>query len=150
MAEDSRGNRSGTGAASILPHIAAEAADPKKWRATQTVLVVDDMDGQRYAMARRLKEDGFKTIEAACGRDAIAMAAAATAVVLDVNLPDINGVEVCRALKAARPSLPVVLVSAVYDGELHRIAAATAGADAYLAPPPTSPSLTATIDRLLQ
>jgi DNA-binding response OmpR family regulator len=159
MVEEPPGKRSGRGAASILRHMvadgrrsgeSAETMRARQARSSHTILVVDDVDAHRYAMARRLQEDGFKTIEAATGTDAIVLAVKASAVVLDVNLPDVNGVEVCRTLKAEEPNRPVLLISAVFDDELHQIAAKSAGADAYLSPPPPTSSLTAEIDALLK
>jgi CheY-like chemotaxis protein len=66
------------------------------------ILNVDDNDGARYAKTRILHSAGFKVIEAANGTDALAMVREdnPALVLLDVKLPDINGIEVCRRIKA--------------------------------------------------
>jgi CheY-like chemotaxis protein len=64
-------------------------------RSAQTILVVDDSDASRYALARGLRAEGFGTLEAATGTEALAMAGDASAVVLDVNLPDIRSTLAC-------------------------------------------------------
>lgn len=119
-------------------------------RKAHTVLVVDDEPASRYATARVLQDAGFSTLETGSGYDAIASAQAVAAIVLDVNLPDVNGVKVCSTIKS-QPStrnLPIVLHSAVYEDELYRGAGLTAGADAYLAPLQHE-ILVATLDKLL-
>ena len=67
------------------------------------VLVVDDTEAQLYAVARALRGDGFEVVEARSGEEALTLATATPfdVVVLDVNLPDIDGFEVCRRLKQA-------------------------------------------------
>ncbi|HZY18370.1 MAG TPA: response regulator [Ramlibacter sp.] len=163
------GQRSGQGLDSVLAHItqdarsatapapvpepAAEPAPPpvEPDRSSTTILVVDDHEAGRYAMAKLLQRAGFRTLEADSGTEAFALAESAAAVLLDVNLPDVNGVEVCRVLKSRRPTahLPVLLVSAVYIDELHRGAGLSSGADAYLVSPLESGELVPLLDRLL-
>src|SRR4051812_3421124 len=103
-------------------------------RSQHTILIVDDAEANRYALARGLRNEGFITVEASTGGQALAMAPGAAAVVLDVNLPDIQGTEVCRQLRAqaATATLPVVHVSAVYVTGYHRAQAERAGADDYM------------------
>ncbi|MGV3569719.1 MAG: response regulator transcription factor [Ramlibacter sp.] len=91
---------------------------------------------------------GFQILEAGNGEDAMALADQADALLLDVNLPDVNGVAVCQAVKA-RSRKPVVLMSAVYTDALHRYAAMHAGAGAYLAQPIDSQQVASEFDRLL-
>jgi CheY-like chemotaxis protein len=120
-------------------------------RSTHTILVVDDQPAALYAASKLLKKAGFQTLEASTGEDALRLAKSASAVLIDVNLPDINGVEVCQLIKAAKESAgkPVVLMSAVYVDDLHRGAAMSAGADAFVTPPLDEEPLAATFDRLL-
>ena len=65
------------------------------------ILNVDDSDGARYAKSRILQRAGFKVIEASNGGDALLRARQdrPNLILLDVKLPDINGLEVCRQLK---------------------------------------------------
>lgn len=120
-------------------------------RSQHTLLVVDDHPAALYSAVRMLKMAGFEVIEAANGEDALRMAGQASAFLIDVNLPDINGVEVCSTLKSdpAHSAKPVVLMSAVYVDELHKDAGLFSGASAWLEPPLEADALAATFDRLL-
>jgi CheY-like chemotaxis protein len=147
------GSRSGVGARSVLDQMSkAEAAEQQlhRTRSLHTVLVVDDTDALRYATSKSLQQAGYSTIEAATGEEAILKAASAAAVVLDVNLPDMNGVEVLRSIKSECGGKPVVLTSAVFVNDLHRAIGCDAGADAYLLSPLQSSELAFVVDRLLQ
>jgi CheY-like chemotaxis protein len=106
-------------------------------RQDQTVLVVDDNPARRYATVRQVREAGFKVIEAWNGQEALARAEQATAVVLDVFLPDMDGRDVCRLLRsrASTATLPVIHVSAVYATELDAELGRQSGSDAYLVDP---------------
>jgi CheY-like chemotaxis protein len=101
------------------------------------VLVVDDTPAQRYARAKTIAAAGFQVLEAANGHDALERARDADVVVLDVFLPDIGGLEVCRRLRDSEVTaqLPIIHVSAVLvaDDEIH--ADPHAGADACLIEP---------------
>jgi CheY-like chemotaxis protein len=152
--EDAPGRRSGTGASSVLQHLERDAkrrGAPAAETVQPTVLVVDDVDAGRYATARMLRAAGFRTIEAPGGAAALARAPSASAVVLDVHLPDIHGLEVCRLLRAnpATRHLPIVQVSAVYTTEADRDAGALSGADAYLLSPVDPDELVGTLLTLL-
>lgn len=127
------------------------ASARRQQRKAHVVLVVDDEPAGRYATARMLRNAGFTVRETGSGYDAVELAQAAAAVVLDVNLPDINGVEVCNLIKTrvATGRLPVLLHSAVYDDDLHREAGLAAGADAYLAAPLQPEVLVAALDKVL-
>jgi CheY-like chemotaxis protein len=155
---DAAGGRSGTGSDSILEHIAQERAtvataspELRRDRGLFTVLVVEDLPAKRYAFVRQLQGAGFKTLETASGHEALVLADRAAAMILDVNLPDIHGIEVCSLLRKSERTakLPVVLTSAVYVDELHREAGLSSGADAYLATPFDPAELIALLDRLI-
>ena len=155
MSKPVPGKRSGRGAGAALEHLQQEDAAPgaksARQRAAHTILVVDDQPAALYAASRLLQRSGYQTLEAASGQDAVTMAPSASAVLLDVNLPDIHGVEVCRQIRAEprTAKLPVVLMSGVYTDELHRDAGLSAGADGYLVCPLVPEQLEATFDRLL-
>ena len=69
-----------------------------------TILVVDDTEASRYAVSRILRQAQFAVREAATGEEALRLAAEKPdLVILDVNLPDMSGYEVCRRIKAAPP-----------------------------------------------
>lgn len=159
MTKDAPGSRSGSGVESILRHVSDERAPIldirpnllEAERGQRTVLVVDDEPAALYATVRLLQDAGFRTLETGSGREALQLVGRASAVILDVNLPDMHGVQVCGALKASRTTahLPVLLKSAVFTDDMHMDAGLTSGADAYLVPPFEPDVLVATLDRLL-
>jgi CheY-like chemotaxis protein len=116
-----------------------------------SVLVVDDHAANRYAVSRALRAAGFKTVEAAGGAEALELAHFVSAVVLDVHLPDVHGLEVCRLLRShpSTAKLPIVHVSAVYVSEADRLAGEAAGADAYLTTPVPPETLVRTLSDLI-
>jgi PAS domain S-box-containing protein len=122
-------------------------------RGAHTVLVVDDNPATRYSTARVIRAAGFRTVEAATGGEALALVqTGVSAVVLDVDLPDLNGFEVCKAIRM-RPdtvALPVVHLSAVYATNEDRVAGFNAGADAYLVHPAEPAVLIATLQALIR
>ncbi len=117
------------------------------------ILCVDDNDGARYALVRTLQRAGFRTLESATGYGALAEARKnPDLVVLDVQLPDISGYEVCQRLKRdpATSFIPVLQISADFIDVEHRTRGLELGADAYLAHPIEPPELIATIRSLLR
>jgi PAS domain S-box-containing protein len=123
--------------------------------ANQTLILnVDDNDGARYAKTRILQSAGFRVMEAANGTDALAMVREEdpALVLLDVKLPDINGIEVCRRIKAD-PDTNCVLVlqtSAALTGRADKIRGLEGGADNYLAAPIEADELIANVNALLR
>jgi len=117
-----------------------------------TILVVDDHDPSRYATVRILRSAGFRVVEATTGAEALAAAAdPVDLVVLDVNLPDIDGFEVCRRLRArpATADLPVTYLSATFTNSSDRRLGMEVGADSYLTHPADPTALVATVRALL-
>jgi len=126
---------------------------PGPLQISPTVLYVDDTEAQRYAVSRVLRRAGFEVIQASSGRQALEMSASGPDIVLlDVNLPDINGIEVCKRIKAdkATSHIPVLQVSATLVDTRHRVAGLEGGADAYLVQPIDPDELVATIRSLLR
>jgi DNA-binding response OmpR family regulator len=122
-------------------------------RDKHTVLVVDDDPATCYATARLLRSAGFKTREAATGMEALTLAPQGiSAVVLDVHLPDVDGFEVCRLLRAQASTalLPVMHVSAAYITNEDKVRGLDAGADAYLLRPVEPAVLVATLQALIR
>ncbi|WBB62547.1 response regulator transcription factor [Streptomyces sp. WMMC500] len=104
--------------------------------ALTTVLVVDDEENIRDLLSQTLRLVGFEVRTAASGFEALTAAGAgATAlVVLDVMLPDIDGFEVARRLRAGGEKVPVLFLTA-RDTVADRVAGLTAGGDDYVAKP---------------
>ena len=118
-----------------------------------TILVVDDHEAGRYAVARVLVAAGFEVVEAATGADALRLARdLPDLVLLDVNLPDMSGFDVCARIKAdaATAHVPVVHLSATYVGGDHVAEGLEGGADAYLTQPVDPRQLVATVNAVLR
>jgi len=100
------------------------------------VLIVDDDRPLRDALRRTLVLAGYDTVEAADGETAVAKVthAAPDAVVLDVGLPDIDGLEVSRRLRSSGNRVPILMLTA-RDAVGDRIDGLDAGADDYLVKP---------------
>ena len=103
-------------------------------------------------LAPGLRRAGHTVDEAATGAEALAKVAGAEVVVLDVNLPDTTGFEVCRIIKSdpATASIPVIQVSATAVEVADRAHGLTQGADAYLIDPAEPAELLATIAAVLR
>jgi signal transduction histidine kinase len=132
------------------PAIGAQAAADET---PATVLVVDDTDGNRYAVARALRGAGMVVTEAATGSDAIRLAAnLPDLIVLDVNLPDMTGFKVGQVVKhdPATAHIPVMHVSASFTGSADKAFGLESGADAYLTHPIDVDVLVATARALLR
>jgi two-component system, OmpR family, response regulator len=100
------------------------------------VLVVEDERKMAALIERGLREDGHAVDVAHAGEDALWMAEARgyDAIVLDIMLPGIDGVEVCRRLRAAGVWTPVLMLTAL-DAIENRVAGLDSGADDYVAKP---------------
>lgn len=126
---------------------------PGSEQTSPTILYVDDTEAQRYAVSRVLRGAGFVVRQASSGHQALEMSTSGPdLVVLDVNLPDINGIEVCKRIKADEftSHIPILQVSATLVDSRHRVAGLEGGADAYLVQPIDPDELVATIRSLLR
>lgn len=118
------------------------------------ILNIEDDEPTRYLYSRLLRKAGFVVCEAATGAEALAVAAAERPdlVLLDINLPDVNGFEVCRQLRSlpALARTPVVHLSALARAEADVVRGLECGADAYLTKPVAPDVLLAHVRALLQ
>ncbi len=118
------------------------------------LLIVDDNVATRYALRRRLERHGYEVLEAGTGSDGLALIANETldALILDVNLPDMSGFDIARALRADKRTalLPIIHVSAASIQTDDIITGLDAGADAYLIHPVDPDVLLATLRTLLR
>ncbi len=119
-----------------------------------TVLNVDDNDAGRYAISRILKQAGFDVAEAATGEEALHATSREQPkiILLDVNLPDVSGFEVCRRIKEdpATALIPVLMMSASFIRDKDRVRGLEGGADGYLTGPLEPEVLIATVNALLR
>lgn len=120
---------------------------------SERILIVDDHEINRYATGRILREAGYFTFEAASGQDAIHQAQTMPdLILLDVNLPDIDGFQVCRLLRGetSTAEIPIVHTSATFISVEDRIQGLDVGADGYLTRPIEPRVLVATIRSCLR
>ena len=116
-----------------------------------TILVVEDDTDTREFIVMLLSTDGYRTLEAASGEAAISMIARqpVQAMTLDLRLPDMDGLAVCRHLRAnGYPDLPIILVTADRTPNLDR-GAAEAGVTAVIEKPFPMDALLEQLTRLL-
>jgi signal transduction histidine kinase len=120
--------------------------------AAERILVVDDDDAGRYVKTHTLRRHGYVVSEAATGGEALRIVQAQSPhlVLLDVKLPDISGVEVCRRIKAMPVNIVVLQTSAAFVGAGDRTAALQGGADSYLVEPIEAEELAAVVSALLR
>src|SRR5690242_11783220 len=117
------------------------------------ILIVDDNEANRDIVKTRLAVNGYEFVEAADGEEALdaARRSEPDLILLDVMMPRIDGIEVCRRLKAepGAPFVPIILVTARADSR-DVVAGLEAGADEYLAKPVDQIALVARVKSMLR
>src|SRR5215813_1401539 len=117
------------------------------------ILVIDDSDANRDIIVTRLRAQGYQMAEAADGEQGLAAVDACTPdlILLDVAMPKLNGLEVCRRLKSdgSRPFTPIILLTARTDTR-DVVAGLDAGADEYLTKPVDHAALVARVRSVLR
>jgi two-component system, OmpR family, KDP operon response regulator KdpE len=100
------------------------------------VLIVDDERSIRLSLRTILSNFGFGIVEAARGEEAISLVRTAQfdAVLLDINMPGVGGIEVCRQMRKHAPRLPILMLT-VQGNEDRKVEALDAGADDYITKP---------------
>ncbi len=113
--------------------------------------MVDDDRALRDVLRRALSLSGYEVVSAASGSEAMAQVAAVVpdAVVLDIGLPDIDGLQVCRLLRREGNRVPILMLTA-RDAVSDRIDGLDAGADDYLVKPFDIDELRARLRALLR
>jgi PAS domain S-box-containing protein len=119
-----------------------------------TVLNVDDSEPALYAKTRILRRAGFTVLEASDGTTALELVAskAPELVLLDVQLPDISGLDVCRRIKSdpATRRIPVLHISATHVTEADQQVGMESGAEIYLVEPLAPEELITVVRTLLR
>jgi DNA-binding response OmpR family regulator len=117
---------------------------------TQTILVVEDEEAIASFVAAYLRKDGFDVRVTASGREALTFVGteSPSLVVLDLMLPDLDGLEVCRRIRETS-TVPVLMLTA-RDDDLDKIAGLEVGADDYLTKPFNPRELVARVRAILR
>jgi DNA-binding response OmpR family regulator len=100
------------------------------------VLLAEDDDGIRGPLVRALEREGHEVQAFVSGRDAVASGIAGDhdLLVLDIALPGVDGLEICRRVRAVHATVPIVFLTA-QDGEMNTVNGLDAGADDYITKP---------------
>jgi len=116
-----------------------------------TVLLAEDDAAIADPLTRALQREGYEVVVRPDGEGALAAALSGDVglVVLDLGLPDMDGLEVCRRLRAARSALPVLVLTARTD-EIDLVVGLDAGADDYVGKPFRLAELLARVRALLR
>src|SRR5215207_5380741 len=103
--------------------------------AASTILLVDDEDAVQKLLSYPLERDGFRVVHARDGEEALARFAEEDVdlVVLDLMLPRLDGLEVCKRLRA-ESTVPIIMLTA-RDDELDKVLGLELGADDYITKP---------------
>jgi two-component system response regulator RegX3 len=116
----------------------------------RTILVVDDETTLRETLVEALEGEGFRVVSAADGREALTVfrAERPDLVLLDLMLPELSGIEVCRIIRA-ESGVPIVMLTAK-DSELDKVVGLELGADDYVTKPFSLRELSARIRALFR
>ena len=118
-----------------------------------SILIAEDNEDLRKMLAWVLQPHGYETLQAATGKEGIekAIAAQPGLILLDIRLPDMNGVDVARAIKTNTRTAHIPIVGwSAYFGERWREEALRAGMVAYMEKPLSAPVIEATIKQFIQ
>ena len=113
------------------------------------ILLVEDDDGIARPLVAALRGSGYEVTRVSSGQQALANAAGVDAVVLDLGLPDLDGVEVCRRLRSRAPQARVLMLTA-RTTEADVVVGLDAGADDYVTKPFRLAELLARLRALLR
>ena len=115
-----------------------------------TILVVDDEPNIADLIELYLRREGFRVVKATTGEDGVRAVGEhrPRLVVLDVGLPDVDGLEVCRRLRQTS-TIPVIFLTA-RDGEIDRVLGLELGADDYVTKPFSPAELVARVKAVLR
>jgi DNA-binding response OmpR family regulator len=117
----------------------------------QTILVIDDDDSLRDTIGLMLEHEGFRALLEGDGKSGFdrALTAKPDLVLVDLRLPGMSGIEICKQLRAAQVRTPIVVLSAVGD-EIDKVLLLEIGADDYVVKPFGTRELVARIRAVLR
>jgi len=117
----------------------------------QTILVIDDDEALRDTISVMLEQEGFRAILAADGRSGYekAVSLKPDLALVDLRLPGMSGIEICKQLRAANVAVPIIVLSAVGD-EVDKVLLLEIGADDYVVKPFGTRELLARIRAVLR
>ena len=117
----------------------------------QTILVVDDDESLRDTIGLMLEKEGFRPILAADGRIGLqeALTAKPALVLVDLRMPGLNGVDVCKRIRSAGLNTPIIVLSAIGE-EVDKVLLLEIGADDYVVKPFGTRELLARIRAILR
>src|ERR1700730_17269401 len=117
----------------------------------QTVLVIDDDESLRDTIGLMLEKEGFRAVQAGDGKTGLdqAFAVRPNLILVDLRMPGLSGVEVCKQLRAAGVRTPLMVLSAIGD-EMDKVLLLEIGADDYVVKPFGTRELLARIRALLR
>lgn len=100
------------------------------------LLIAEDDDGIRAPLVRALEREGYDVEAVGDGAEAVrrALAERPDLLLLDIGLPGVDGLEICRRVRDARPDVPILLLTA-QSSEIDTVVGLDAGADDYIAKP---------------
>jgi len=117
----------------------------------QTILIVDDEESHRLMLRAHLEQEGFSTVEAIDGEEAIAKVAEQNVdlILMDIRMPRLDGMEALLRIKRANPAIPVIMMTA-YGSIDSAVKALQAGATDYLTKPLDSNELIVKVHKALR
>ncbi|HEY7387460.1 MAG TPA: response regulator transcription factor [Bryobacteraceae bacterium] len=117
----------------------------------QTILVIDDDEAIRQVIGVMLENEGFRSIMAADGKTGLqeAFASRPSLIIVDLRMPGLSGVDVCKAIRSAGVQTPLIVLSAVGD-EIDKVLLLEIGADDYVVKPFGTRELLARIRAVLR
>jgi DNA-binding response OmpR family regulator len=102
----------------------------------QTILVIDDDEGLQETIAVMLEQEGYRVVPALDGKTGFerALTLKPDLAIIDLRLPGMNGVEICKQLRAAQVQTPIIILSAIGE-EVDKVLLLEIGADDYVVKP---------------
>ena len=118
---------------------------------TKTVLIVDDESAVRRVLSTTLRALGFEVVASSRGEEALSLLGVSKfdAILLDINMPGLGGIAVCRAVRRIAPTVPILMLT-VRDEENDKVEALEAGADDYITKPFAIRELVARINAVMR